>query len=353
MSETLAQHRLDGLEPDNLLAFLALLGLLRALDVARPEWRARAYWQDKPRPLRPVLALAAPQAREAVVEAAAEGATMLAVPHAFDRKDLNHNVAEAHETLTNANGSPLAETLLGALLSDGAARDDGRIWPTPFCFVLGQGHQHFLERLADVPNGKLPSALSKLRKPPNSERAGPHRRHIVFGLDPRRGDRLFSLGPCGRSALCAPRRRSLGRSSENAARGQSPCGGRPACVARRRDPAPRRDAISQQRHGIRGRGPDRSFLANLVTPSPSVRAAGSSRARRTERRESVKDDTRDARHCWPVACGAHFGWQIFQHYAGASRGVKPAVLSPAAKARHSRRSSGAPWSSEGIGDKLP
>lgn len=172
MSETLAQHRLDGLEPDNLLAFLALLGLLRALDVARPEWRARAYWQDKPRPLRPVLALAAPQAREAVVEAAAEGATMLAVPHAFDRKDLNHNVAEAHETLTNANGSPLAETLLGALLSDGAARDDGRIWPTPFCFVLGQGHQHFLERLADVPNGKLPSALSKLRKPPNLNAPG-------------------------------------------------------------------------------------------------------------------------------------------------------------------------------------
>jgi hypothetical protein len=167
MSESLAQHRLDGLEPDNLLAFLALLGLLRALDAARPEWRARAYWQDEPRPLRPVLVLAAPQAREVVVEAAAEGATMLAVPHAFDRKDLNHNVAEARETLTHANGSPLAETLLGALLSDGAARDDGRIWPTPFCFVLGQGHQHFLERLADVPNGKLPSSQSKLKKPPH------------------------------------------------------------------------------------------------------------------------------------------------------------------------------------------
>ncbi len=73
MSETLAQHRLDGLEPDNLLAFLALLGLLCALDAARPDWRARAYWQDEPRPLRPVLALAAPQTREAVAEAAAEG----------------------------------------------------------------------------------------------------------------------------------------------------------------------------------------------------------------------------------------------------------------------------------------
>jgi len=36
---------LKGLEADNLLAFLALLGLLRALDVARPEWRARASWR--------------------------------------------------------------------------------------------------------------------------------------------------------------------------------------------------------------------------------------------------------------------------------------------------------------------
>ena len=32
-------HRLDGLEPDNLLAFIALLGLLRTLEEARPGWR--------------------------------------------------------------------------------------------------------------------------------------------------------------------------------------------------------------------------------------------------------------------------------------------------------------------------
>ena len=74
MSETLAQQRLDGLEPDNLLAFLALLGLLRALDAGPARLaRSRVYWQDAPRPLRPVLVLSAPQTREAVVEAAAEG----------------------------------------------------------------------------------------------------------------------------------------------------------------------------------------------------------------------------------------------------------------------------------------
>ena len=41
-------HILNGLEPDNLLAFLALLGLLRALEKARPEWKPKVYWQGKP-----------------------------------------------------------------------------------------------------------------------------------------------------------------------------------------------------------------------------------------------------------------------------------------------------------------
>jgi hypothetical protein len=159
-------HRLEGLEPDNLLAFIALLGLLRALDTARPQWRARAYWEDEPLPLRPVLVLALPQKRDAVVEASAEGAKTLAAVHIFDRKDLNHSAAEAREALTNTH-DPLVETLLDALMSDGAVRENGRIWPSPFCFLFGQGHQHFLKRLADVANGQLPNSLSKLKKPPD------------------------------------------------------------------------------------------------------------------------------------------------------------------------------------------
>lgn len=35
----LGRYRLDGLESDNLLAFLALLGLLRTLEAACPQWR--------------------------------------------------------------------------------------------------------------------------------------------------------------------------------------------------------------------------------------------------------------------------------------------------------------------------
>jgi hypothetical protein len=66
-------HRLDGLEPDNLLAFLALLGLLRALDIARPEWRSRAYWNVEAAPLRPILTTQEPTTPEGVSRSALEG----------------------------------------------------------------------------------------------------------------------------------------------------------------------------------------------------------------------------------------------------------------------------------------
>lgn len=72
-----SSHRLDGLEPDNLLAFLALLGLLRALEMTRPEWRARTYWDLRAAPLRPVLATYIPTDREDICSAALEGLTIL------------------------------------------------------------------------------------------------------------------------------------------------------------------------------------------------------------------------------------------------------------------------------------
>jgi hypothetical protein len=158
-------HRLVGLEPENLLAFLALLGLLRALDKAQPEWRARVYWDVTRPPLRPVLMLAAEQSEEAVATVVAEGAAALAVAHCFDRKDLNFPGIEARKLFGDAE-DPLREELLDALMSDGATREDGSIWPTPLCFQFGQGHQHFLSRLADIPIGRLPAKLTRIRHPP-------------------------------------------------------------------------------------------------------------------------------------------------------------------------------------------
>lgn len=160
------RHRLIGLEPDNLLAFLVLLGLLRALDTVRPEWRARACWDADTPPLRPLLVLSSAQTQEAVALATTEGAGVLAKAHRFDRSDLNYPAEQARGLLMEAEESVRAE-LLDALMSDGATRDDGSVWPTPLCFLFGQGHQHFLGRLADIPNGRLPAKLAKTRRPPD------------------------------------------------------------------------------------------------------------------------------------------------------------------------------------------
>jgi hypothetical protein len=78
MSEPGSRHRLHGLAPDNLLAFLALLGLLRAIQTARPDWRPRAAWDIDQPPLRPLLVLAEPTTQEGISQAAAEGASQLA-----------------------------------------------------------------------------------------------------------------------------------------------------------------------------------------------------------------------------------------------------------------------------------
>lgn len=59
------EHTLAGLEPDNLLAFLALLGCLRALEEVRHAWRPRVCWSVDDPPVRPMLSLAAEVGEEA------------------------------------------------------------------------------------------------------------------------------------------------------------------------------------------------------------------------------------------------------------------------------------------------
>ena len=75
MSTDYRRHRLDGLEPGNLLAFLALLGLLRALEEAAPAWLPKVAWSVDEPPVRPVLSLSAPVSVATIAATAATAAT--------------------------------------------------------------------------------------------------------------------------------------------------------------------------------------------------------------------------------------------------------------------------------------
>lgn len=169
-----SSHRLDGLEPDNLLAFLALLGLLRALeagDRALPDqdrlYPRVAWGLDKP-PLRPVLVLRRPVSAHEVAERAAAGVALLAEGHGFDQADLNYSRTDCHALLAREAHAAFGAArdradLLAALMSDAAVKDDKAetVDPTPLCLLFGQGHQHFLDRLAKVPAQPSPPPRGK------------------------------------------------------------------------------------------------------------------------------------------------------------------------------------------------
>lgn len=165
-----ATHRLDGLEPDNLLAFMALLGLLRALEETRPDWRARVSWTVDDPPVRPALRVVEGVDPESIAAAAAAGLDVLARRHEFDgRKNLKElSPADAarslQEAARRADRDGYVSDLWAALVCDAAvSRDGNEAKPTPLCLMFGQGHQYFLERLASVPQQKTPPERGKGR----------------------------------------------------------------------------------------------------------------------------------------------------------------------------------------------
>lgn len=164
-------HILPGLEPDNLLAFLALLGFHRAVEQARPEWGPRVCWYGTP--LRPRMVLSTEVSQSDLLEAGSQGCESLAAVHEFNgRKDIDYTAEEARETLLNAcdPANRMLGELMAALMSDAAVKkaaknEPSRVRATPFCTIFGQGHQHFLERLRSVPQGEVPKELAKEMSP--------------------------------------------------------------------------------------------------------------------------------------------------------------------------------------------
>ena len=149
-------YPLEGLEPDNLLAFLSLLGLLRTLEQVRPAWHPRIAWTVDAAPVRPVLSVAGRASEDEICAVVAQGLGKFARRHDFgELKDLKLSPEESRERLRAAAADDrYVADLWAALISDAVVRDRNKAnvaEPTPLCLLFGQGHMHFMSRLASVP----------------------------------------------------------------------------------------------------------------------------------------------------------------------------------------------------------
>lgn len=154
-------HRLDGLEPDNWLAFLALLGLLRSLEEAdrdTPEdvrWWPRVSWRLDPPPWRPVLHLAREVDRASLCARLEKGIDAFHAAYCFDGRKMPDFEPAAYRQLAEqavcAADRPRLD-ILAAIATDQVRREKGStVASTPLCLLSGQGHQDFLPRLATMP----------------------------------------------------------------------------------------------------------------------------------------------------------------------------------------------------------
>jgi len=172
-----AEHRLDGLEPDNPLAFLALLGLLRALEEVEadlPEeerWWPRAFWAVDGGAWRPILRLKRQVDRSLLCARVETGMkafrdayafTGYATPN-FPVEEYRAFVREAEHTDDRRRLDVLAAIATDQILdmkrskkkskeNDEKASASDRVSSTPLCLMTGQGHQEFLPRLVTAVN---------------------------------------------------------------------------------------------------------------------------------------------------------------------------------------------------------
>jgi hypothetical protein len=140
---------LRGLEHHNLLAFLALLGAMRSLDVARPEWRTRASWNGPP--WTPQLHVAAVVTQADVAAAATDGIARLAAAFDVDgRKNVDFEQTAYRAYAERMSMDETSSRLAAALCAEQPLKDDGKVRAAPLVLMFGQGHQHFLTRLDTV-----------------------------------------------------------------------------------------------------------------------------------------------------------------------------------------------------------
>ncbi len=141
-----------GLEVDNLLAFLALLGLLRSLETSRSEWSPRASWQGPP--WRAQLHLEQIATEGEVATAAKEGLERIAASFDVDgRKNVDFDAREYRAYAQRVRGDPIGAALAAALSAELPEKAQGEVYAAPLVMMFGQGHQNFLERLIAAARG--------------------------------------------------------------------------------------------------------------------------------------------------------------------------------------------------------
>jgi hypothetical protein len=142
--------KLPGLEADNLLAFLALLGLLRALETVKPSWVPRASWKGTP--WTACLHLAEAADENTVAKVAAHAVDLLSAKFDVDgRRDVKFDRAGYRAYAQKHRNDPTTASLAAALTAEVPAKREGGLYAAPLVMMFGQGHQHFLERLVAVP----------------------------------------------------------------------------------------------------------------------------------------------------------------------------------------------------------
>lgn len=149
--------KLRGFDGYNLLAFLALLGLLTALVRSRQEWSPRASWVG----VTPYLHIATEASRRQIAQAVLEGIIEIGYLMKFSPyKNLKLTHKEFSELQKQT--PPVIMAVLG---SDGAIDDNGTVQYPPLCTMFGGGHQNFLERLesaTQVDNDEYTKTMEKI-----------------------------------------------------------------------------------------------------------------------------------------------------------------------------------------------
>jgi hypothetical protein len=186
------EHRLEGLEPDNPLAFLALLGLLRALEevdageAEEARWWPRAFWAVDSGAWRPVLRLAAEVDRRSLCGRIEDGIRAFSKAYALPERAVpDFPLAEYRGLVDTAlDAGPSTDRgrldVLAAVATDQVEPKDkkkkGQVARTPLCFASGQ--EDFLPR------------LNKLLGAPSD---GENVKQALFGRWQRRGDKRYSF----------------------------------------------------------------------------------------------------------------------------------------------------------------